>query len=351
MELNLFDYEYDENLIARYPLRERESSRLLAVDVKNFRIEHKRFYQITDYIDKGDVLVVNNSRVKKARLKGKRVSGGKVEIFVSEFPKNLFFPLALKVLLNSHKTVKAGEKIYLNDNTPVEVLKNLGNGVYEILIKDSKEFDFIFNHCAMMPLPPYLKREPEEIDEVYYQTVYSDDSCGFSVAAPTAGLHFSDRLIKSAEKKGAIFTGISLNIGLGTFTPVREGIIENHEMHPETFSIPEKSANIINGASRSGKKIILTGTSSVRCLETAANDMGAVSEIREKKTSLYIYPGYKFKITKNLITNFHQPKSSLFIMISALVGLERAKALYSEAIKNGYSLFSFGDAMYLYNID
>lgn len=373
MELDLFDYKFDEKLIAKYPLKNRDEARLLAVDVKNFKIEHRKFYDITNYINKNDAVIVNNSFVKKARIFGRRQTGGKVEIFITEFPFSISFPLRLNALIKSHKTVKEGEEILITEENKTEnkageergredafiksgnylkitALKNHGNGNYDILINNKEDSDFLFDKCAEIPLPPYIKRGAEDIDESYYQTVYADNLSGSSVAAPTAGLHFTDDLINKINGKGGIFANVSLNIGLGTFMPVREKDISKHNIHPETYTISEKTARLINETLKSGNKIIITGTSSVRCLESGADSSGILIPAAEKSTSLYIRPGYKFKITKNLITNFHQPKSSLFIMICALIGIDKTKAVYEEAVKNGYSLFSYGDAMYLYNI-
>ncbi len=363
MNIDLFDYKFDEKQIAKYPAVDRGEARLLAVDVQNFKIEHKKFYEITEYINKGDVVAVNNSYVKKARIFGKRDSGGKVEIFITEFPMKISFPLKLKALLKSHKTVKEGEEITVSGQADIQnrrtvfktvkAVKNLGEGNYEILIKTKEDYDYIFGECALIPLPPYIKRAAEETDDLYYQTVYADDSAGFSVAAPTAGLHFNDKTIGGIKEKGGIFTSVSLNIGLGTFLPVRTADIREHNIHKETYSISKETADVINKAVKSGNKIILTGTSTVRCIESSAEAGGGVIKAasgENLETSLYIYPGYKFKITKNLITNFHQPKSSLYIMICALIGIEKTRSVYEEAIKKGYSLFSYGDAMYLYNI-
>ncbi len=365
MKIDLFDYKFNPESIAKYPKNNRDEAKLLAVDVGNFKIEHKKFYEITDYINKGDVVVVNNSYVKKARIFGKRASCGKVEIFITEFPMNIFFPLKLNALLKSHKTVKEGEKVEItemesgNETVPRKVYitaeKNCGYGNYEISIKTKEDYDYIFGKCAVIPLPPYIKRTAEKTDDVYYQTVYADDSAGFSVAAPTAGLHFTGETINAIKEKGGIFTAVSLNIGLGTFLPVRTEDVRDHKIHKETYSISRETAGTINNASKSKNKIIVTGTSAVRCLESAkAVKLGGgvfgITPRKNEETSLYIYPGYKFKITKNLITNFHQPKSSLYIMICALIGIEKTRAVYEEALKNDYSLFSYGDAMYLYNI-
>ena len=278
MDINLFDYGFDEGLIAKYPRTDRGEARLLAVDVKNFKIGHRKFYEITDYINKNDVTVVNDSRVRKARIFGKRATGGGTEIFVSEFPRVVTFPLKLRALLKSHKTIREGEELAVFKKGPdgggnadtaetrITALKNCGAGAYEILIKTKEASRLIFEKCAEIPLPPYIKREPEEIDDEYYQTVYAGKSGCYSVAAPTAGLHFTDEIIRGVREKGGIFTGISLNIGLGTFLPVRAGDIKKHEMHAETYSITEEAASIINGAAGSGAgKIILTGTSTIRC--------------------------------------------------------------------------------------
>lgn len=389
MELDLFDYQFDEKLIAKYPLENRDEAKLLVVDVKNFKMEHRKFYNISDYIDKNDVVVVNNSFVKKARIFGRRLSGGKVEIFVVHFSFNISFPLILNVLLKSHKTIKEGEEILITEENrgeakrlsvykrisgkegpfkklnidtaavknvktadclKITVLKSHGNGNYDIVINNREDSEFIFDKCGQIPLPPYLKRDAQEIDAAYYQTVYADDVNGYSVAAPTAGLHFTEKLMGKINDRGGIFAGVSLNIGLGTFLPVRERDIRKHDIHEESYTISKKTAQLINNTLESGNKIIITGTSSVRCMESCADNNGFLTPVAEKPTSLYIYPGYKFKVTRNLITNFHQPKSSLFIMICALIGIDKTKAVYEEAIKNGYSLFSYGDAVYLHNI-
>lgn len=358
MNIDLFNYGFDERLIAKYPATNRDETKLLAVDVQNFKIEHKKFFEITEYINKNNVIVVNNSYVKKARIFGKRVSGGKVEIFITEFPSVFSFPLKLNALLKSHKTIKESEKITIEEKTGshypdaaiITALKNLGGGHYEILIKNKKDYSFIFDKCAQIPLPPYLKREPDKSDDIFYQTVYAKNSSGFSVAAPTAGLHFTHKTINEIKAKGGVLTAISLNIGLGTFLPVRTADIRDHKIHKETYSISKETADIINNAVQSENKIIFTGTSTVRCVESSVGTDNKILHGSNLETSLYIYPGYKFKITKNIITNFHQPKSSLYIMICALIGINKTKAVYEEAIKNNYSLFSYGDAMYLYNI-
>lgn len=402
LDIEKFNYSFDEKLIAKYPLKNRDGARLLAVDIKNFKIEHKRFYNIIDYINPSDVIVVNNSYVKKARIYGKRYSGGKVEIFIIDFPALISFPLKLKSLIKSHKKIRENEKIIVmpyennhgnnyhtntninintntntnNDNDAgnyVDIVnfnsdnnaythnnrnniclittdKYYGEGKWDIIINSEEDYNYIFNNCATVPLPPYIKRKTDKNDEIFYQTIYADENSGFSIAAPTAGLHFSDALIKKIKTKGGIFADISLNIGLGTFMPVREKDITKHIMHEEHYKIHKETAKIINNASKNNNRIILIGTSTVRCLESSTDSEGILRHHKEKTTSLYIYPGYKFNITRNLITNFHQPKSSLFIMISALIGLDTTKAIYEEAIKNNYSLFSYGDAMYLYNI-
>ncbi len=363
MNIDLFDYGFDSEKIAKYPANNRDEAKLLVLDVKNFKIEHKRFFEITDYINKNDIVAVNNSFVKKARIFGKRFSGGKVEVFITEFPVNITFPLKLNALLKSHKTIKENEEIDILETDPnsgsisedkpgikITALQNLGKGNYEIVIKSREDYDYIFDKCAQIPLPPYLKRSPDALDDGYYQTVYADDSCGFSVAAPTAGLHFTDETINKIKSKGGVFTAVSLNIGLGTFLPVRTEDITKHEIHKETYSVSKETADIINKGIKAENNIMIIGTSTARCLESSAADGGGITERNGVETSLYIYPGYKFKITKSLVTNFHQPKSSLFIMICALIGIEKTKAVYEEAMRNNYSLFSYGDAMYLYNI-
>ncbi len=376
MDIKEFGYQFDKDLIAKHPLNKRDESKLLVVDVKNLNVEHKRFYELVDYIEPGDVIVINNSYVKKARIFGKRNTGGKVEIFIVDFPYTPDFniyPLKLRSLIRSHKKIKENEKIIISpfgDNDKeirnedkyagikiknqktcmITAKKHYGGGIWDILINSKEDCDYIFNHCAGIPLPPYIKRQTNKNDEIFYQTIYANKNAGYSVAAPTAGLHFTDTLIKNIKKKGAVFAKITLNIGLGTFMPVRKRDITKHVMHDERYTITEQTAQIINEAKKNNKKVIITGTSSVRCLESSTDKGGTVMPVTDGVTSLYIYPGYKFKITGNLITNFHQPESSLFIMISALVGLNTAKKIYKKGLDNKYSLFSYGDAMFLYNI-
>jgi len=294
MELDLFNYEFDEKLIAKYPLKNRDEAKLLVVDVKNFKMEHRKFYDISDYINENDVVVVNDSFVKKARISGRRPSGGKVEIFVVKFSFNMVFPLTLNVLLKSHKTVKEGEEVLIteenrdndvsrlslhkktlnkegpfeklniataaiktintDDYLTVTVSKSYGNGNYDITINNMADSEFIFEKCAQIPLPPYLKRDAKAIDSTYYQTVYANDTNGYSVAAPTAGLHFTEKLMGKINDKGGIFADISLNIGLGTFMPVREKDIRKHNIHQETYTISEKTAQLITKALKSNTR-------------------------------------------------------------------------------------------------
>lgn len=328
--LNNFDYKLPENLISQKPIKPRDSARLLILDKKTKQLEHKIFRDIIDYIKPGDVLVLNNSKVIPARLIGYKETGGKIEIF----------------LLKKHNTnywqVLIGGKV--NINQEIIFSKNIKSKI--INKYDDKSWLVKFNcpdkklfSIGQVPLPPYIKQKAK-IDD--YQTIFAK-SAG-SVAAPTAGLHFTKKLLTKLKNKGIKIEYITLHVGLGTFLPVKSQYIEDHKIHTEFAILSEKTAKTINNAKKSGHKIIAVGTTSLRTLEAFTNHQGVISA-QEKWVDIYIYPGYKFKIIDSLITNFHLPKSTLLILVSTLAGEKLIKKAYSEAIKQKYKFFSFGDAM------
>ena len=337
MDLNLFNYTLPGRLIAQTPLTERDSSRLLILDKSSGSIKHDFFYNIADYLDNKDVLVVNDSKVINARIFGnKQETGAKIECFILEKKKDNNFT----ALLRPFKKIKTGNRIFLNKDESVyfEVIEKLSEG--KALIKFNICSADIFKKYGQMPLPPYIKSR--DFDNSFYQTVYARKEG--STAAPTAGLHFTKELIKKLMNKGVVIAKVSLEIGLDTFKPITEENIENHKIHSEKYSLTAGNAKKILDAKESGGNIIAVGTTVTRVLETVSSLYGKIKG-SSGRSSLYIYPGYQFKITDSLITNFHLPKSTLLVMVSAFAGRENIINAYKNAIKNNYRFFSFGDCM------
>jgi len=337
MKLSDFDYELPKELIAQYPAREREKCRLMVLDRKSQEINHRMFGDIAEYIDKGDCLVLNNTKVIPARLFGRRESGGRVEIFLLE-KKN---PVC-EALVRPSDRIHEGETILLESGDKAEVL---GRGDVGRLVRLSRSIDEIMKKSGHMPLPPYIDREDEEGDKVAYQTVYAAKEG--ATASPTAGLHFTNELIRSIETKGAAVASITLHTSYGTFAPIKTEDVESHRMHRERFELPEKAAETINRTKASGGRIFAVGTTSARTLEFCASINSDRSTIRAQSglTDLYIYPGYRFKIVDCLVTNFHLPRSTLLLLVSAFAGKEFIERSYREAIDRRYRFFSYGDAM------
>ncbi|TDT68048.1 S-adenosylmethionine--tRNA ribosyltransferase-isomerase [Hypnocyclicus thermotrophus] len=340
MNIKDFDYHLPEELIAQKPINPRDNSKLMIVDKRNKLIEHKIFKDIIDYLNPGDVLVRNSTKVIPARLIGKKETGGVLELFLlKRIDLNKW-----EVLLKPAKKLKLGQKLYIGKlNELVATLleiKEDGNRIVEF--KYNGIFEEILDKLGEMPLPPYIKEKLEEQDR--YQTVYAQK--GESVAAPTAGLHFTEELLKKIEDKGIEVVDIYLEVGLGTFRPVQTDNILEHKMHSEFFEIPEKSANIINKAKSEGRRIIAVGTTSVRTLESSVDENGKIIS-QKNNTEIFIYPGYKFKIVDALITNFHLPKSTLLMLVSAFSNKDFMMRTYKNAVENKYRFFSFGDAMFI----
>ncbi len=353
MNIKDFDYHLPERLIAQKPADKRDASRLLVVDRKTGNIEHRHFYEITDYLREGDLLILNDSRVIPARLFGvKDGTGAKVEFLLIRRTEGDRW----ETMVRPGRRLKPGDSVTFSED-PLLAAKILDYGSDGTRIVEFS-YDGIFmerlEEIGSMPLPPYIQRPSEEEDRERYQTVYSREEG--SVAAPTAGLHFTKELLSEAEQKGVELAYVTLHVGIGTFRPVKCETVEEHSMHFEEYSVSEKAAELINRALREGRRVISVGTTSVRTAESAAFfDENAVRadggrgcwQVRpgEGSTDIFIYPGYEFKIIDSLITNFHLPKSTLLMLISALYDREKILEVYEEAVKEEYRFFSYGDAM------
>ncbi len=339
MKLSDFDFDLPEELIAQTAIEPRDHSKLMVLNKTEKITEHKKFYDILDYLKSGDVLVVNRTRVIPARLFGKKDTGSILECFLlKRLDLNKW-----EVLLKPAKKLKIGQKlVFLEGKLEAELLeiKEDGNRVLEFIYEGN--FEEILDELGEMPLPPYIGEKLK--DKSRYQTVYAEK--GESVAAPTAGLHFTNELLDKIKDKGVELLEIYLDVGLGTFRPVQAENILEHKMHYEKYQIPEESAIRINKAKKEGRRIIAVGTTTVRTLESSNDENGVVSGSGE--TDIFIYGDYKFKIIDALITNFHLPKSTLLMLISAFAGKEFIFGAYEEAIREKYRFYSFGDAMFIY---
>ena len=332
-------YELPEELIAQTPIEPRDCSRLLVYDRIDKSVSHKHFYNIIDYLNKGDVLVVNNSRVLPARLFGtKEETGAKIEILLQKRIdlKNW------KVIARPFKRLSVGTKVTFSDKLSGTIQQKHEYGECDVCFEFDGRFEEALYEIGEAPLPPYIKEKLQNKER--YQTVYS--KIEGSSAAPTAGLHFTDELLKKIKDKGVIICEVLLHVGLGTFRPVKEDDILKHDMHSEYYSLTEENAKIINDAKNRGNKIIAVGTTSVRVLETCADGERVKAGFGE--TKIFIYPSYTFKIVDHLITNFHLPESTLIMLVSAFCGVEETLNIYNLAVKEKYRFFSFGDAMLLY---
>ena len=336
MKTSDFDYYLPEELIAQTPVYPRDSSRLLVFDRKKDTFEHKHFYDIVDYLKEGDVLVRNNTRVLPARMFAYTPNGAKVEVLLLK----RFDLTEWEVLVKPGKKARVGAKLTLSNELSLEVLENIEEtGSRRVKFYFDGVFEDIISRLGEMPLPPYITEKLK--DQERYQTVYA--KVDGSAAAPTAGLHFTDELIEKIKAKGVTIVDVLLHVGLGTFRPVKTDDILSHHMHSEYYEISSESAEIINKAKREGRRIIAVGTTSVRTLESAADNDGFVKAVKDN-TEIFIYPPYKFKCVDALITNFHLPKSTLIMLVSALSTREKILDLYNTAVSEKYRFFSFGDA-------
>jgi len=352
MLISEYDYNLPEELIAQMPADKRDNSRMMVLNRKDRTISHKHFYDIVDLIEPNTLLVMNNTKVLPARLIGHKDTGAKIEVFLlKQNSKMQDEHENWEVLIKPSKRVKPDTIIKISDELSVRAIKRLeenGEWLVELIFNGNNVLD-VLHRNGNIPLPPYIERKiPNEdlkkLDFERYQTVYAKDEG--SVAAPTAGLHFTKEILKKLENKGVELAYVTLNVGLGTFRPVQCENVENHKMHSETFEISEKAAEQINRAKAEGKKIVAVGTTTVRTLETAYKKFGCIKACHDH-SELFIYPPYEFKVIDNLITNFHLPKSTLLMLVSALAGKDFIFEAYKEAIENKYRFFSYGDCMYI----
>ena len=347
MLLSEFDYTLPEELIAQTPSEKRENSRMMVLGVgAENTIQHKHFYDIVDLLDENHVLILNNTKVIPARLYGYKDTGAKIEVFLLKEHENKEW----EVLIKPSKRVKAGTIVKIAEELSVEVIKTLeDDGKWLVRMIYEGDILDILHRVGNIPLPPYIERkmtndELKKLDFERYQTVYAKDEG--SVAAPTAGLHFTQEILKKLADKGVEIGYVTLNVGIGTFRPVKcENVLE-HKMDSESFEISQETADLINRAKEQGKKIVAVGTTTVRTLETAYKQFGCIKACKSA-SELFIYPPYEFKVIDKLITNFHLPKSTLLMLVSALAGKEFIFKAYQEAIDNKYRFYSYGDCMFI----
>ncbi len=339
MDVSEFNYNLPEELIAQTPLEKRDESRLMVLNRKEKTIEHKTFKDIIDYLQPGDCLVRNNTKVLPARIYGNKETGAKVEFLLLN---NIEGDIWETIVRPGNKLHVGTKVIFGNGKLVAEILDIMPGGTRKVRFEYEGIFNEILDEIGLMPLPPYIHEELKENDR--YQTVYA--KYNGSAAAPTAGLHFTPELLKKIEEKGVKIANVTLHVGIGTFRPVKEEKVENHEMHSEHYYIKKEDAEIINETKKNGGRIIAVGTTSCRVIETVADENGMVCET-EGDTKIFIYPGYKFKCLDALITNFHLPQSTLLMLVSSLAGKEYIMKAYEEAVKEKYRFFSFGDAMFI----
>lgn len=340
MLLNEFDYNLPEELIAQTPCAKRDHSRLMVLNRKEKTIEHKHFYDIKQYLRKGDTLVFNDTKVMPARLIGHRAkTGGKVEVFLL---KRLTNTNQWEVLVKPGKKAQLGNIIEFSDELACEVVGHTDFGGRIVEFKFDGIFEEILDRLGETPLPPYIHEKLE--DKNRYQTVYAREEG--SAAAPTAGLHFTKELLEKIKEKGIKIAHVTLHVGLGTFRPVKVENILEHHMHSEFYMVDEEDANMINECRANGGRVIAVGTTSTRTLETVTDENGIVHS-GSGWTQIFIYPGYQFKAIDCLITNFHLPESTLLMLVSALAGRENVLNAYNKAVEEKYRFFSFGDAMFI----
>ena len=340
MKTSDFFYELPEELIAQDPLEDRTASRLLVLDRKTDKLEHKIFGDVINYLNPGDCLVINNTRVIPARLIGeKEGTGGKVEILLLKRRENDIW----ESLVKPGKKLRPGARVIFGDGRlKAEILEIAEEGNRLVKFYYEGIFEEILDSLGEMPLPPYITHKLE--DKEMYQTVYA--KFDGSAAAPTAGLHFTNGLLEKIRQKGIRIASVTLHVGLGTFRPVKVEDVNNHHMHTEWYEVNNEAADIINETKKNGGRVICVGTTSCRTIESVADENGLMSA-KTGETDIFIYPGYKFKVMDGLITNFHLPESTLVMLVSAFAGKERILSAYETAVKERYRFFSFGDAMIL----
>ena len=345
MQVTDFDYELPEELIAQYPSQKRDEARLLVADRKTDTIEHRTFCEIVDYLEPGDCLVMNNSRVIPARLLGTKAgTGGKVEFLLTKHIEGDVW----EAMVRPGRKLKPGAEVVFSERPGGRLSARIWSfgedGTRHVEFFYDGQFHDRLEETGHIPLPPYIDRPDEPLDRQMYQTVYSEVEG--SVAAPTAGLHFTEELLDRIRKKGIQTAYVTLHVGIGTFKPVTCDRVEDHHMHYEQYEITEECAKRVNETRQAGGRVIPVGTTSTRTLESAADDNG-ILHAGNGSTDIFIYPGYRFKIVDALITNFHLPKSTLLMLISALYDREHILKIYKTAVEEKYRFFSYGDAMFL----
>ena len=337
MKVSDFNYDLPERLIAQHPSEKRDESRLMVLNREKQTIEDKVFKDVIDYLNPGDCLVRNNTKVIPARLYGKKETGANVEFLLLK----RIHDDTWEVIVRPGRKLLKGAKVIFGDGILEATIDDvLENGNRLVTFKYEGIFNEILDQIGLMPLPPYIKEKLKDKDR--YQTVYA--KYDGSAAAPTAGLHFTEELLEKIRQKGVEIANVTLHVGIGTFRPVKVENVEEHDMHSEHYYIKKEDADKINNAKKNGKRIISVGTTSCRVLESIADESGFVKET-EGDTSIFIYPGYKFKCIDSLITNFHLPESTLVMLVSALAGKDFILKAYKEAVEKEYRFFSFGDAM------
>ena len=348
-ELENYNYKLPEKLIAQKPAARRDQAKLLIMHRKTGKLSHRLFYEICDCLSPSDILVVNDTKVVPARLLGRKATGGKAELLILEYPgknednKNNG-EFICQCLINTSTRPKPGTLLCFNSLLKAEIINGL-DGIYNVKFSFKKNFASLLHRLGKVPLPPYIKRDKDGAgcdDRTSYQTIYASNKG--AVAAPTAGLHFSEKVIEKLYEKGVRIVKITLHVSYGTFLPVRVSDIRNHKIRSEKFFISKASADTINRAKADGSRIIATGTTCVRTLEYVSNNMGNVAP-GSGSCDLFIYPGYKFKTVDAIITNFHLPQSTLLMLVSAFASREKVLNAYQEAKNKKYRFFSYGDAM------
>ena len=345
MNISEFDYNLPEELIAQFPAQKRELSRMLVLDRQSDKIEHKHFYDIVDFLSEDDVLILNNTKVIPARLLGEKDTGAKIEVFLLKNTDGKQW----EALIKPSKRVKNGTIIKFSEELQAKVLERIPNDKWMVELIYDGDFYSILDRVGNIPLPPYIERKLSDeqikhLDYERYQTVYAKNRG--SVAAPTAGLHFSTEILEKLSKKGINIGYITLNVGLGTFRPVKCENILDHKMDSETYEITQETADLINNAKAMGKNIVAVGTTTVRTLESAYQKYGKIKACHDS-SEMFIYTWYEFKVIDKLITNFHLPKSTLLMLVSALAGRDKIFEAYKQAIEMKYRFYSYGDCMFI----
>ena len=352
-DLNDYNYDLPAELIAQQPLEQRDRSKLLGLDRQTGQLTHSVFTAVADNLKAGDVLVLNNTAVIPGRLKGKKETGGKVEVLIADFigglkskEKNGHF--VCRCLVKASKPSSRGNWFHFADSLKAEVL-DVGQADYRLKFYADGDFETMLYRIGQVPLPPYIKRNSGKMpgcdDKIAYQTVYA--SRQGAIAAPTAGLHFTEKLLNELRDRGVKIAKLTLHVGYGTFLPVRVSDIRQHQMHAEPFTISAKTAETINDARAQGKRVVAVGTTCVRTIEYASQSNGEV-QAGSGSCDLYIYPGYRFKTVGAIITNFHLPRSTLLMLVSAFAGRQNVLNAYREAIRKQYRFYSYGDAMFIH---